>query len=59
MLKTLLMLGIIKAQSNIGLNRLVEIKTRNGIILLDFIILQKLLKISMIIILINRNLKQE
>ena len=32
------MLGIIEAKSNIGLNKLAEIKIGNGMILLDLII---------------------
>lgn len=39
------MLKIIKTKSNIGLNKLAWIKIENGIIILDLIILQKLLKI--------------
>ena len=53
------MLGIIETKSNIGLNKLAEIKFKNGIILLGLIILQKLLRIFMPIILINRNIKQK
>ena len=53
------MLEIIKIKYNIGLNRLAGIKTENNIILLDFIILWKLLRIFMLVILINCNLKQK
>ena len=51
------MLGIIKTKSNIGLNRLVEIKIENSMMFLDLIIFQKLLRIFMPVILINRNFK--
>ena len=49
------MLRIIEAKSNIGLNGLAKMKTKNSIMLLDLIILQKLLRIFIPIILINRN----
>ena len=58
-LKIFLMLGIIKAKSNIKLNELAEIKSGNGMILLNLIISQKLLRISISIIPINRNLEQK
>ena len=53
------MLKIIKAKSNIGLNKLSRIRTRNSIMLLYLIIFQKLLKIFTPIILINHNFKQK
>lgn len=46
---------IIKKKFNIKSNKLIEIKTKNNIIYLDFIILQKLLKTFIFIILINLN----
>ena len=53
------MLGAIKAKYNIGLSGLVRMKTGNGMILLDLIILQKFSRISMPVIPINRDLKQD
>lgn len=44
-LKILLMLEIIEAKFNVGLNGRVVIKTQNDIIFLNFIIFQKLLRI--------------
>ena len=58
-LKIFLILRIIKAKSNIGLNELARIKTGNGIMLLDLIIFQKLSRIFIFVILINCNFKQE
>ena len=57
--KTFLMLGAIKAKYNIWLSGLVGMKTGNGMMLLDLIILQKLSRISTPVIPINRNLKQD
>ena len=57
--KTLLMLGALETKYNIGLSRLIEMKTANSIMLLDLIILQKLSRIFTPVILINRNLKQD
>ena len=51
------MLEVIEEKVNIKLNRLAGVKTGNGIIFLYLIIFQKLLKISMLIILISRNFK--
>ena len=56
-LKTFLMLKVIKIKYNIGLSGLAGMKTGNDMILLDLIILQKLLKIFILVILINRDLK--
>ena len=53
------MLEIIEAKSNIRLNRLAEIKTGNGMMLLDLIILQKLSRIFRPVIPINRDFEQE
>ena len=58
-LKLFLMLKIIEIKSNLGLNKLARMKTGNDMMLLDLIILQKLLKIFMFVILLNRNFKQE
>lgn len=58
-MKIFLILKIIKIKSNIWLNRLAEIKIGNGVMFLDLIILQKLLKISMPIIQISHNLKKK
>lgn len=58
-LKIFLIIKVIEEKFNIGLNKLAEIKTRNSIIFLNLIILQKLLKISMLVILISRNFKQK
>lgn len=49
-LKIFLILEVIEKKFNIRLNRLAKIKTRNSIIYLDFIIFQKLLKISIFVI---------
>lgn len=57
-LKTFLILRVIKVKYNIELSRLVEMKTENGMTFLDLIILQKLSRIFMLVIQINRNLKQ-
>lgn len=56
-LKTILMLGAIEAKYNIRLSGLIEIKTGNGMILLDLIIFQKLSRIFTSVIPINRDLK--
>ena len=53
------MLGAIEAKYNIGLSGLVGMKTGNGMMLLDLIILQKLSRISTPVIPINRDLKQD
>lgn len=58
-LRTFLMLGVIKVKYNIRLSRLARIKTRNGMMFLILIIVQKLLKIFIPIIPINHDLKQE
>ncbi len=53
------MLGVIEVKYNIGLSGLAGIRTGIGMILLDLIILQKLLRIFMPVILINHDLKKE
>ena len=53
------MLIIIEKKSNIRVNGLVEIRTKNKIMLLDLIIFQKLLKIFTFVILINYNFEQK
>lgn len=56
---TVLMLEVIKEIFNLGLNRLTGMKIGNDTILLNLIILQKLWRISILIIVISRNLKQK
>ncbi len=58
-LKTFLMLEVIEIKYNIRLNGLAGMKTGISMILLDLIIFQKLSRIFIPIILINRNLKKE
>ena len=58
-LKTFLMLGVIEVKYNIGLSELAGMRTGIGMMLLDLIILQKLSRIFMPVIPINRDLKQE
>ena len=58
-LKTFLILRVIEIKYNIRLSELTGIKTGNGMMLLNLIIFQKLLRIFTPIIPINRNLKQE
>ena len=58
-LKTLLMLKVIRKKFNIGWNKLAGMKTKNGMILLDLIIFQKLLKIFILVISISRNLTKK
>ncbi len=58
-LKTFLMLGVIEVKYNIGLSGLVEMRTGIGMMLQDLIILQKLPRIFMPVIPINRDLKKE
>ncbi len=58
-LKTFLMLKVIEVKYNIGLSGLAEMRTGISMILLDLIILQKLSRIFMLIIPINRDLKKE
>lgn len=53
------MLEIIEKKFNIRLNGMAKMKTGNGMILLNLIILQKLLKIFMFVILISYNLEQK
>ncbi len=53
------MLGVIEVKYNIGLSGLAGIRTGIGIMLLDLIIFQKLLRIFTPIIPINRNLEKE
>ena len=50
---------VFKEKFNIGKSRQAEMKIGNGIIFLDLIILQKLLRIFMLVISISRNLKQK
>ncbi len=58
-LKTFLMLGVIEVKYNIGLSRLAWMRTGIGMMLLDLIIFQKLSRIFMPVILINRDLEKE
>ena len=58
-LKIFLMLKIIKVESNIGFNKLAEMKTGNSMIFLDLMIFQKLATNPMIVIQISCNLKQK
>ena len=58
-LKIFLMLKVIEEKFNIGLNELAGMRTENGMMLFDLIVLQKLLRIFMLIIPISRNLKQK
>ncbi len=58
-LKTFLMLGVIKVKYNIGLSRLAGIRTGIGMMLLDLIILEKLSRIFIPVIPINRNLRKK
>ena len=57
-LKIFLILKVIKKKFNIELNGLAKMKIKNNVILLKLIILQKLLRIFIVIILISRKLKQ-
>ena len=58
-LKIFLILRIIEAKSNIGLNGLAEMRTGNSMMLLNLIILQKLSRIFTPVIPINCNFEQE
>ena len=58
-LRTFLMQEIFEEKFNIGSNELAGIKTKSGMMLLDLIILQKLLRIFMLVILISRDLNQK
>ncbi len=58
-LKTFLMLGVIEIKYNIGLSGLARMRTGIGMMLLDLIILQKLSRIFMPVIPINRDLEKE
>ncbi len=53
------MLGVIEVKYNIGLSELAGMRIGIGMMLLDMISLQKLSKIFMLIIPINRDLKKE
>ena len=59
MLKTFLILEVIKEKFNIRYNKPARMKVENSMMLLDLIILQKLLRISIFVFLINRNFKQK
>ena len=58
-LKTFLILGVIEEKYNIGLSGLAGMRTEIGMIFLDLIIFQKLSRIFIPIIPINRDLGQE
>ncbi len=53
------MLKVIEVKYNIGLSGLAEMRTGIGMMLLDLIIFQKLSRIFISIIPINRNLEKE
>lgn len=58
-IKTFLILEIFKKKVDIVANRLIVMRTKYSIIVLDLIIFQKLLKIFILIIQINHNFKQK
>ncbi len=58
-LKIFLMLGVIKVKYNIRLSGLARMRIGIGMMLLDLIILQKLSRIFIPVIPINRDLKKE